>query len=206
MVRFTKPGVWCLSMKGNGRQDGAVVSVDSIYGMFWVLESHKLLYLRCERTDFSCGSCDLKSCSYTLTTHMAKIVIILSPLVRPHQTVLLCSKTKFTEGFSGPLWYIYVCMYIYIHMYIYIYIYMYMYMYIYYIYTYIHIHMYIMNFKKEYVIKSCRNTYVLYVYIHTYIYIDIDIYLLFKYMYEYIYICICRRTRIYIYIFIYKYS
>jgi len=32
---------------------------------------HKLLYLRCGLTDFSCGSCDLQSCSHTPTTHMA---------------------------------------------------------------------------------------------------------------------------------------
>jgi len=67
-----------------------------------VLESHKLLYLRWPqgRTDFSC---DLKSCSHTPTTHMAKVVIILSPLIWPHQTVLLYSKPKFTQGFSGAL-------------------------------------------------------------------------------------------------------
>jgi len=54
---------------GHGRQDGPVLNVDSTYGTFWVLESHKLFYLRC-------GICESwtmvwKSYSHTLTTHMA---------------------------------------------------------------------------------------------------------------------------------------
>ena len=56
---------------GNGRQDGPVLSLDRIYGKIWVLESHKLLELRCGRTDISCGSNDLTCCSRTPTTHVA---------------------------------------------------------------------------------------------------------------------------------------
>jgi len=55
----------------NGRQDGSGLSVDSIWGTFWLLKSHTLVYVRCGRKDFSCGSYDVKSCSHTPTTRMA---------------------------------------------------------------------------------------------------------------------------------------
>jgi len=47
------------------------VPMNGLIFMFWVFGSHKLLYLRCWRTDLSCGSCDLKSCCHPSTTRMA---------------------------------------------------------------------------------------------------------------------------------------
>ena len=40
-----------------------------------MLPSHKLLYLKCEGTDLSCGSCHRESYIYTFATHMAPLQI-----------------------------------------------------------------------------------------------------------------------------------
>jgi len=64
---------------GNGRQDQPVLSAHSTQCTVGVLQSHKLLYVSCERTDFSCGSYHRESYNHTFTTHMAPPRINLCP-------------------------------------------------------------------------------------------------------------------------------
>jgi len=100
-------------MKGNGRQDGPVLSVDSIYGMFSAHESHKLFSLRCGRTDSGYGSCDMKRCSHTLGYGSCDMKRCSHTLISERSRKSFrefgleydynVSYHKFPEGFSGPL-------------------------------------------------------------------------------------------------------
>ena len=56
---------------GNGRQDKPVLSVDSTQITCWVHQSHKLWYLSCGITEFSCRSFIKESYDNTFITDMA---------------------------------------------------------------------------------------------------------------------------------------
>jgi len=95
MVRvwFTKISFFMQCNRGNSKQDSSC----------WVQTAHK-----------SCGECFncTSFCIWVKGTQIwaieavfAKVTIILPPLYGPTVLVLLYSKTKFPEGFSGPLWY-----------------------------------------------------------------------------------------------------
>jgi len=82
------------------------------------LEPHKLLYLRCGTTDFSCGSGDFKSCCHTLTTHtpphtpasytpatyshqyvISKVVVTLPPVILPPHTPTCHTPTTYSHQY-----------------------------------------------------------------------------------------------------------
>ena len=69
-VRFTKPVVGRRSI---WEIKGRTAHVKCRQHMIHILSAlnAQAFVLRCGRTDFSCGSCVLKSCSYTPTIHMA---------------------------------------------------------------------------------------------------------------------------------------
>ena len=175
--------------RGNVKQDSPC-SVQAAY-KWWVLESHKLLYLSkgntdCIRRIFICQSYN----NTTLWPYCFGLLIWGDQI--PNLNKKIPRRIFGTAPSNIDAWMIYI------HFDTYIYIYMNAYMCIYlYIYIHIHICIHICTYTYVYTYMYIYMYVCMYTYIYVYIYIYICIYLLHVYMFTY-FDTLCTLVRIHV--------